>query len=124
MASPTKSDVVRSVFAAYQSRDRGVVEHLLSDDFTFTSPYDDAIDRSTYFERCWPSSERIRTFDVERIFEQGTGAFVTYRIINDDGREFRNTEFHSFDGDKIRSVDVYFGACYQNGAFVKQPSWS
>jgi ketosteroid isomerase-like protein len=120
MTSQSKSDIVRGVFAAYQSRDRAVVERLLTDDFTFTSPYDDAIDRTTYFERCWPNSEPIRTFDVERIFEQGNAAFVTYKIVNNDGKEFRNTEFHGFDGGKIRSVEVYFGACYQNGVFVKQ----
>jgi ketosteroid isomerase-like protein len=120
MASPTKSDIIRGMFAAYQSKDRGVVERTLTDDFTFTSPYDDAIDRATYFERCWPNSERIHLFDIERIFEQGNEAFVTYRIVNDDGKEFRNTEFHRFDGDRIRSVDVYFGASYRNGVFVKQ----
>jgi hypothetical protein len=108
------------MFAAYQSKDRGVAERTLTDDFTFTSPYDDAIDRATYFERCWPNSERIRVFDIERIFEQGNEAFVTYRIVNDDGQEFRNTEFHRFDGDRIRSVAVYFGASYRNGVFVKQ----
>jgi ketosteroid isomerase-like protein len=118
----TRSDIVRRVFAAYQSKDRGVVERSLTDDFTFTSPYDDAIHRTTYFERCWPNSQRIRLFDVERIFEQGNAAFVTYRIVNDDGKEFRNTEFHTFDGDRIRSVDVYFGASYRNGVLEKQPS--
>src|SRR5258708_25434193 len=119
MGSPTKSDIIRGMFAAYQSKDRGVVERTLTDDFTFTSPYDDAIDRATYFERCWPNSERFRVFDVERIFEQGDAVFVTYRIVTNDGKEFRNTEFHAFDGGKIRSVDVYFGASYKHGAFVK-----
>ena len=118
----TKSDIVRRVFAAYQSGERGVVERSLTDDFTFTSPYDDAIDRPTYFERCWPNSRHIARFDIERIVEQDNAAFVTYRIVNDDGKEFRNTEFHRFEGDKIRSVDVYFGASYRNGLFVKQLS--
>lgn len=116
----SKSDIIRSMFAAYLSKDRGVVERTLTDDFTFTSPYDDAIDRKTYFERCWPNSQRIEVFDIERIFEQDDAAFVTYRIVNDSGKEFRNTEFHRFDGDKIRSVDVYFGPTYQDGTFVRQ----
>jgi ketosteroid isomerase-like protein len=120
MSAPSKSEILRSVFAAYQSQDRGVVERLLTEDFTFTSPYDDAIDKASYFERCWPNSERFKTFDVERVFEQGNAAFVTYRIVTADGKEFRNTEFHVFDGDKVRSVDVYFGASYKDGVFVKQ----
>src|SRR3954452_7599610 len=120
MTSRGKSDIIRGMFAAYLSKDRGAAERVLADDFTFTSPYDDAIDRATYFERCWPNSQRIKAFDVERIFEEGNEAFVTYRIVNEDGNEFRNTEFHCFDGDRIRRVEVYFGATYRNGGFVKQ----
>jgi ketosteroid isomerase-like protein len=120
MTSRSKSDIIRGMFAAYQSKDRGVVERTLTDDFTFTSPYDEAIDRAAYFERCWPNSQRIELFDVERIFEHGNAAFVTYRVVNNDGKEFRNTEFHVFEGDRIRSVDVYFGASYRNGVFLKQ----
>lgn len=59
-------NLVRRLFGAYQSKDRQVVEELLSDDFTFTSPYDDHIDRTAYFERCWPNSDRIRTHRLER----------------------------------------------------------
>jgi ketosteroid isomerase-like protein len=122
MTSQSKSDIIRGMFAAYLSKDRGVVERTLTNDFTFTSPYDDAIGLATYFERCWPNSQHIKALDVERIFEQGNEAFVTYRVVNDDGKEFRNTEFHRFDGERIRSVEVYFGASYRNGAFVMQPS--
>jgi hypothetical protein len=50
------------------------------------------------------------------------GAFVTYRCVVRDGKSFRNTEFFSFEGDRIRRIDVHFGATYQDGIFVKQPS--
>ena len=36
------------------------------------------------------------------------------------GKSFRNTEFFAFDGDKVSRIDVYFGAAYENGAFVKE----
>ena len=42
------------------------------------------------------------------------------RCIAKDGKSFRNTEFFTFDGDKIKRIDVYFGAAYENGKFVKQ----
>jgi ketosteroid isomerase-like protein len=116
----SKSDVIRMCFAAYKSKDRGVVEGLLTDDFRFTSPYDDEIDRATYFERCWPNSERFSDITVERIVEQGDGAYTTYKARTHDGREFRNTEFMTFDGDRIRHVDVYFGPSYKDGVFVKE----
>jgi ketosteroid isomerase-like protein len=118
---PTKPDIIRDMFAAYRSKDRKVVEDALADDFTFTSPYDDAIDKTAYFERCWPLSlDRIQTNEVERIFAQGDEAFVTYRVVTKKGDEFRNTEFFVFAGDRIKSIDVYFGASYRDGVFVKQ----
>ena len=42
------SDLVRKYYAAYEAKDRNVIEALLSDEFSFTSPYDDHIDRATY----------------------------------------------------------------------------
>jgi hypothetical protein len=46
---------------------------------------------------------------------------VTYQCIAKGGKRFRNTEFFVFAGDKVSRIDVYFGATYQDGVFVKQP---
>ena len=118
--SGSKSDIVRALFAAYLSNDRKAVEDALTGDFRFTSPNDDEIDKPTYFERCWRNTEWIARHELERIFVEGDGAFVTYKCVAKGGKSFRNTEFFSFAGDKIRRIDVYFGATYENGAFVKQ----
>jgi hypothetical protein len=53
MSTHRKADIIRAVFAAYLANDRKAVENALTDDFRFTSPYDDHIDKATYFERCW-----------------------------------------------------------------------
>jgi ketosteroid isomerase-like protein len=118
----SKSDIIRRLFEAYRLKDRSLLDGLLADDFRFTSPYDDAIDKAAYFERCWPASVRIRDNTVERIFEQDDNAFVTYRCTAADGRIFRNTEFFLFENGQVKSVDVYFGATYKDGAFVRQAS--
>jgi len=118
--SNNRSDLIRSYFAAYRSKDRTFIEQHLTNDFTFTSPYDDAIDKAAYFERCWPNSERIRTHFIERIWENGDEAFVQYKCVTNDGHEFRNTELFTFEGDRLKQVNVYFGATYKDGAFVKQ----
>jgi ketosteroid isomerase-like protein len=118
--SGSKSDIVRALFAAYLSNDRKAVEDALTGDFRFTSPYDDEIDKPTYFARCWRDTEWIARHELEKVFVEGDGAFVTYKCVARDGKSFRNTEFFSFAGDKIRRIDVYFGATYENGAFVKQ----
>jgi ketosteroid isomerase-like protein len=120
MAEANKADTIRRIFAAYLANDRQFVENAFSDDFRFTSPYDDALDKPAYFERCWKNSDWIERHELEKIFVEGDEAFVTYRCIAKDGRTFRNTEFIVFDGNKVKRIDVYFGAAYQHGAFVKQ----
>jgi ketosteroid isomerase-like protein len=122
MAGANRAETIRQIFAAYLANDRKLVENAFSDDFRFTSPYDDNIDKLTYFERCWKGSDWIERHELERIFVEGDEAFVTYRCIAKGGRTFRNTEFFVFEGDKVRRIDVYFGATYDNGAFVKQPA--
>ncbi|GBO54189.1 ketosteroid isomerase [Pseudanabaena sp. lw0831] len=103
------SDLARRCFSAYELKDRQMIEDLLSDDFTFTSPLDDRIDRQAYFKRCWPNSEIIRTFQIEKLFESGDEAFVRYECETKAGKKFRNTEWFRFEGDKLKEVQVYFG---------------
>ena len=120
MAGTDKAETIRRLFAAYLANDRKFVEDALSAGFRFTSPYDDNIDKPTYFERCWKGRDWIEHHELERIFVEGDEAFVTYRCVARGGKTFRNTEFFAFAGDKVKRIDVYFGATYDNGAFVKQ----
>ncbi len=109
MSAVDRVQVARDCYGAYESGDRSVVERLLSDDFTFFSPPDPGIDRTTYFERCWPNSELIESFEFKRIVENGDEVIVTYESEKTDGSRFRNTEVLTFDGDKVSKVEVYFG---------------
>ncbi len=43
------SDVIRKYMAAFLAKDRQTLEEGLSDDFTFTSPRDDHIDKAAFF---------------------------------------------------------------------------
>jgi ketosteroid isomerase-like protein len=120
MPGRNRAEIIRAIFAAYMANDRKAVEEALAEDFRFTSPYDDAIDKATYFDRCWRNSDWIERHELERIFVDGDEAFVTYECAAKGGKNFRNTEFFTFEGDKVKRIDVYFGATYQNGAFVRQ----
>jgi ketosteroid isomerase-like protein len=121
MALTDRAETIRAIFAAYIANDRKAVEDRLTDDFRFTSPYDDAIDKATYFERCWSNSDWIERHQLEKIFFEGDEAFVTYQCVAKGGKSFRNTEFFAFAGDKVNRIDAYFGATYQGGVFVRQP---
>src|ERR1043165_745376 len=98
---------IRGIFDAYLANDRKAVEDARAEDFRFTSPYDDAIDKPTYFERCWRNSDWIERHELERIFVDGDEAFVTYRCVAKGGKAFRNTEFIVFACDKVKRIDVY-----------------
>ncbi len=112
----TVSDLIRKYFRCYEIQDRDAIEELLSVDFTFTSPLDDHISRTTYFEKCWPFNEQVRTFHIERLFENGNEGFVLYECEPKAGGKFRNTEFFSTDGSKIKEVQVYFGSLPEGAA--------
>lgn len=119
----TVEQAARAVFGAYSTGDREAIEEILAADFQFTSPYDDAIDREAYFQRCWPGHEQMRGIEVEKVMVDGDEAFVTYVVQMKDGRLFRNTEFMRFVGGELASVNVYFGASYaSDGEFVRQSS--
>jgi ketosteroid isomerase-like protein len=116
MNSGEVSNLVRKYYAAYESKDRKVVEALLSDDFRFTSPYDDHIDRATYFKKCWPNSANIRAFHIETLFENDSEAMVHYELEPTSGDPFRNTEHFRFEGSKIKAIEVFFGSVPKNGS--------
>ena len=105
----TRTDIARQCYRAYQTRDRALLESALADNFVFSSPRDDYIDRATYFARCWPNSDKMRAFEFEFIAEQESEVVVRYVLELTDGSRFRNMEALRFSGDKVSAVDVYFG---------------
>ena len=109
MPDPDRLQLARMTYGAYESRDRRVLERILSEDFTFYSPLDVGIDRSSYFERCWPNAELIEAFEFKRLIEAGEVVLVTYESTKTDGRRFRNTEVLTFAGEKLSKAEVYFG---------------
>jgi ketosteroid isomerase-like protein len=101
--------IVRACLQAYVDKDRAAMEKLIADDYRFTSPLDNALDRSTYFERCWPNSEMFSAFTVIHAATDGVLAFVTYEAQTTAGKRFRNTEVHTVRGEQLVATEVYFG---------------
>jgi ketosteroid isomerase-like protein len=101
--------IVRACFKAYVDKDRAAIELLIAEDFHFTSPLDNRIDRKTYFERCWPNSETMAAVGFTRIVDKGDIVFVTYETRMNNGAYFRNTEVFTVQSGKVTDVEVYFG---------------
>ena len=104
------SDLIREYFAAFLAPDMKTLEEGLSDDFSFTSPYDDQISKATFFERCLPGRVNFRSHHIEKIFVNGNEAFMRYQAELKNGTTFRNTEYIRLEGNKIREVEVVFGS--------------
>lgn len=101
--------LARAAFKAYLDKDRRALESLLDDDFHFTSPLDNALDRATYLRLCWPNSQAMQAVDEIHGIESGDRAVVVYEVRTPAGKRFRNTELHTARDGKLVSVEVYFG---------------
>lgn len=104
-----KRDTVRKLFANYLANRKDLTDPLLTDDFAFSSPRDDHIDKAIYFERCWPQPPVFSHIVVERLFVSGDEVVVGYKGEKVAGGAFRNLELMIFRGDRIASIEVYFG---------------
>ncbi|HXS51420.1 MAG TPA: nuclear transport factor 2 family protein [Usitatibacter sp.] len=102
-------EVVRACLRAYATQDRAALEALLADDYRFTSPMDDALDRDAYWRICWPHSQDFVAFDIVHEAENGDLAFVTYEARTRSGHRFRNTELNAVRDGMLVATEVYFG---------------
>ena len=109
MTSDDRLERARWLYLAFAAADRAAVDRILSEDFTFSSPVDVGLDRSGYFERCWPAAGQGQRFEFVRLLAVGDEVIVTYELTQPDGRRGRNTEILTFAGEQICSAEVYFG---------------
>ena len=107
--SKSPLEAAHACFRAYVEQDRAALEAVLDDDYHFTSPLDDALDRSTYLKVCWPNSAAIASFDLLYEAEDGDRAFVVYEGRTTTGKRFRNCEVHLVNHGKLVATAVYFG---------------
>ena len=99
----------RALYDAVEAKDRRTAEQLIADDFRFFSPYDNGLDRSRYFEICWPQAERFRDFKLTDSIADGERVFVTYEAVLEDGERIRNAEVLTVRNGRVSAVEVYFG---------------
>jgi ketosteroid isomerase-like protein len=104
------ASVVEAAFRHYRSQDRAAALPLYADDFTFTSPQDDHIDKAAFFERCFPTAGR---FAEQRLLHLVAAdeevVLVEYAYELTGGGRYRNMESITVRDGLIREVRVYFG---------------
>ena len=106
----SNQQMIKDYYAAYEKKDWGLMEPILAEGFTFTSPAgDDHINLKLYKERCWPNAYKTKKFDLEKVIIDGDDAYVTYNGWTTSGKLFRNTERFKFKGGKIIENECFFG---------------
>ena len=105
----SRIDTVKEYYRAFAKGDRHFIEKHLADDFTFSSPPDPHLDRAGYFERCWPGAGKGGVLEYIRLIESGDEVVITYEATQPNGSKGVNTEILTFDSDKLRRAEVYFG---------------
>src|SRR5690242_19093551 len=100
--------ITKAFYQAFATGDRRFINEHMTDDFTFSAPPDPHLDRTGYFERCWPGAGIRQAFEFVRLIEAGDEVIVTYESQQPNGAKGRNTEILTFDGEKVRRAEVYF----------------
>lgn len=104
------ADVVQVAFQHYRAQDRDAALPLYADDFAFTSPQDDHIDKAAFFERCFPTADR---FTRQRLLHVTPAdpelVFVHYEYELRTGERYRNVEAITVRDGLIHEVQVFFG---------------
>ena len=104
------TDTVRAAFDAYQGQDKASEERLLAEDFVFTSPQDDHIDKAAFLERCFPTADRLRSQKIVQIVAAGEdGVFIMYEYVLRTGERHRNVEFIRVRDGRLVESEVFFG---------------
>jgi ketosteroid isomerase-like protein len=104
------ADVVEAAFRCYRSQDREAAFALYADDFSFTSPQDDHIDRAAFFERCFPTAGRFREQRLLHVTPADEElVFVHYAYELTTGDRYRNVEAITVRDGLIQEVRVFFG---------------
>jgi len=110
LPEPTPEMIITGFYAGWEQKDwNRVVSHLAAG-FTFTSPApDDHIPLEEYRAKCWSQADYIAKVEFVKISGDDHAAFAIVHIITRDNRVLRNTDYFTFRGGKIASIEVFFG---------------
>jgi ketosteroid isomerase-like protein len=103
------ADVVRRLFQAFNDDDRETAKALIAEDYRFTTPLDNGIDKASFFARCWPGDNGVSDFRIERSFVDGDTVVTVFEAGAGDGRRIRNVGLNRIRDGRIFEAEAYFG---------------
>jgi ketosteroid isomerase-like protein len=109
MTDSERSEIVAAFRRAYEQQDFAAARDLMADDFRFTSPQDDHIDKAAWLERCFPTVDHFASTRILQLVDAGDVVLLRYEYELHDGDRYRNTEAITVQDGKVADVEVYFG---------------
>ena len=109
MSELNSVETVEAFMRAFREQDRERAESLMADDFVFTSPQDDHLDKAAWLQRCFPTADHFdqaaRTLQLVEV----DGVVLHRYEYGVNGRRWRNTEATTVRDGRVLEVEVYFG---------------
>jgi ketosteroid isomerase-like protein len=102
-------NAIKAYYTAFEKNDWNLIQPVLAEGFTFSSPLDDHIDITAFKERCWPNAGNIKRFEVDKVVVKGDEAFVITNGWTKSGKLFRNSDYFKFKDGKIMAYECFFG---------------
>jgi ketosteroid isomerase-like protein len=106
---PSIQKAIKEYYTAFEKKDWSLMEQILADGFTFSSPLDDHIDVKLFKERGWPNAYKIKRIDMDKLVVNGNEAFVISNGWTTDGKLFRNGDYFKVKDGKIVAYECFFG---------------
>ena len=101
--------IVMAWYTAWVKKDWNLMQQILADGFTFSSPLDDHIDVKVLKDRCWPNAYNLKQVDVEKFVVNGDDVFVIATGWTNNGKSLRNMDCFTVKDGKIKAYECFFG---------------
>ena len=104
-------DIVRELQAAFDAQDPDAADRLVADDFSFTSPQDDHLDKAEWMRVCFPTADHFGSRTMLAVQELGADDVVAYYEyeVAESGERYRNAEVLTVRDGQIVQTRVFFG---------------
>jgi hypothetical protein len=100
---------IMAYYTAFEKKDWNLIQPVLADGFTFSSPLDDHINTKAFKDRCWPNCYKMKKFEITKIVIKGDDAFVISNGWTTEGKMFRNSDYFKFKDGRITAFECFFG---------------
>lgn len=103
-------ETVRELQAAFDAQDADAADRLVADDFTFTSPQDDHLDKAEWMRVCFPTAEHFGSRTMLAVQQLGDDVVAYYEYeVAESGERYRNVEVLRVRDGQVVQTRVFFG---------------